>query len=160
MICRFVLASLAAVSLGAVALSAPASANPWGGYAGPPPWARAWGWHHRRHRHWGGPPAFYGRPVGPPHGYANPHARPQAYQPVDEVVVQPGRWSKPILKTIRAGATRLATRTMRMAPSAAPAVVGSRTRKHQPRATASFGVPAPISWRMSSPRLCPATWIR
>src|SRR6476620_9232672 len=82
------------------------------------------------------------------------------YQRVDEVVVQPGRWSKPILKTIRAGATRLGTRTMRMAPSAAPAVVGSRTRKHQPRATASVGVPAPISWRMSSPRLCPATWIR
>ena len=27
----------------------------------------------------------------------------------------------------------------------APLLVGSRTRKHQPRATASFGVPAPIS---------------
>jgi hypothetical protein len=77
MVRRFVLASLAAVSLGAAAFSAPASANPWGGYAGPPPWAQAWGWHHRHHRHWGGPPAFYGRPVGPPHGFANPHARPR-----------------------------------------------------------------------------------
>src|SRR5215216_4903109 len=47
-----------------------------------------------------------------------------AYQPVDEVVVQPGRWSKPILKTIRAGPALFATKTMRMAPSAAPLLVG------------------------------------
>jgi hypothetical protein len=38
-----------------------------------------------------------------------------AYQPVDEVVVPSGRWSKPILKTIRAGTALLSTRTMRMA---------------------------------------------
>ena len=37
------------------------------------------------------------------------------YQPVDEVVVPSGRWSKPILKTIRAGTALLSTRTMRMA---------------------------------------------
>src|SRR5215213_11539184 len=56
------------------------------------------------------------------------------YQPVDEVVVQPGRWSKPLLKTIRAGTALFATRTMRMAPSAAPSRIGNRTRTHQPRA--------------------------
>jgi predicted Co/Zn/Cd cation transporter (cation efflux family) len=37
------------------------------------------------------------------------------YQPVDEVVVPPRRWSQSDVKTIRAGTTRLATRTMRMA---------------------------------------------
>src|SRR5690349_21304429 len=84
----------------------------------------------------------------------------QAYQPVDEVVVQRGRWSKPILKTIRAGTALLATRTMRMAASAPASVVRSGTKTYQPRATASFGVPAPINRRISSPRLCPATWIR
>ena len=82
------------------------------------------------------------------------------YQPVDEVVVQPGRWSQSVVKRIRAGTTRLATRTIRMAASAAPLLIGSRISTHQPRAAASFGVPAPINRRMSSPRLCPATWIR
>lgn len=94
---KFVLASVAAVSLGVGALggSTEASANPWSGYGGPhhgyyggpPPWARAWGW--RRHRHywghegqpWGGPPV-YGRPVPPAH-YGQPYATPQphAYAP-------------------------------------------------------------------------------
>src|SRR4051794_30937548 len=55
--------------------------------------------------------------------------------------------------TIRAGMALWARRTIRMAASAAPSRVGSRTRKHQPRATASFGVPAPINRRISSPRL-------
>src|SRR4051812_10854856 len=59
---KFVLASVAAASLGVGALggSTEASANPWGGYGGPhhgyyggpPPWARAWGWR-RHHHHWG-----------------------------------------------------------------------------------------------------------
>jgi len=30
----------------------------------------------------------------------------------------------------------------------------------RPRAAASFGVPAPICWRIRMPRLWPATWIR
>src|SRR4051812_42833412 len=60
--------------------------------------------------------------------------------------------------TIRAGMALWATRTM-MRALYAPLLVGSRTNKHQPLATASFGVPAPMSRRMSSPRLCPATWI-
>src|SRR5215218_6333600 len=64
------------------------------------------------------------------------------YQPVDEVVVSSGRWSKAILKTIRAGMALWATRTV-MRASYAPLPVGSRTKKHQPLATASFGVPAP-----------------
>src|SRR3954454_57297 len=81
------------------------------------------------------------------------------YQPVDEVVVSSGRWSKAILKTIRAGMALWATKTM-MRASYAPLLVGSRTKKHQPPAMASFGVPAPMSRRISSPRLCPATWIR
>src|SRR3954454_4834991 len=81
------------------------------------------------------------------------------YQPVDEVLVQSERRSKRMFTTIRAGMALWATRTM-MRASYAPLLVGSRTRKHQPRATASFGVPAPISRRISSPRLCPATWIR
>src|SRR4051795_9629482 len=81
------------------------------------------------------------------------------YQPVDEVLVQSERRSKRIFTTIRAGMALWATRTM-MRASYAPLLVGSRTRKHQPRATASFGVPAPNSRRISSPRLCPATWIR
>src|SRR4051794_23314380 len=96
------------------------------------------------------------------------HGRPMAdgklfvrsYQPVDEVLVQSERRSKRIFTTIRAGMALRATRTMRMASSAALSAVGSRIRAHQPRATASFGVPAPMSRRMSSPRLCPATWIR
>src|SRR3954462_14919883 len=54
--------------------------------------------------------------------------------------------------TIRAGMALWATRTM-MRAAYAPLLVGSRTRKHQPRATASFGVPAPISRRISSLRL-------
>src|SRR4051812_42704888 len=57
--------------------------------------------------------------------------------------------------TIRAGMALWATRTM-MRAVYAPLLVGSRTRKHQPRATASFGVPAPISRRISSPRLLPS----
>src|SRR3954469_5227473 len=81
------------------------------------------------------------------------------YQPVDEVLVQSERWSKRMFTTIRAGMALWATRTM-MRASYAPLLVGSRTKKYQPRATASFGVPAPINRRMSSPRLCPATWIR
>src|SRR3954465_11416370 len=79
--------------------------------------------------------------------------------PLTKWLFRPGGGSKAILKTIRAGTARLATRTM-MRASYAPLPVGSRTRKPQPLATASFGVPAPISRRMSSPRLCPATWIR
>src|SRR3954468_19555111 len=77
----------------------------------------------------------------------------------DEVLVQSERRSKRMFTTIRAGMALWATRTM-MRASYAPLLVGSRTKKHQPRATASFGVPAPISRRISSPRLCPATWIR
>ena len=98
MVRHFVLASAAIASLSAAVLgaSAPASANPWGGYGGPyighygppPPWARAWGWHHHRHHHWGGPPPGYGRPV-PPHAYGRPYAPPQAYAP------RPGRGSGP-----------------------------------------------------------------
>src|SRR3954451_21930580 len=57
--------------------------------------------------------------------------------------------------TIRAGMALWATRTIRMAPSAAPSLIGSRIRTHQPRATASFGVPAPINRRISSPRFVP-----
>src|SRR4051794_40907798 len=81
-------------------------------------------------------------------------------QPVDEVLVQSERRSKRMFTTIRAGMALWATRTIRMAASAGPSLVGSRIRTHQPRATASFGVPAPINRRISSPRLCPATWIR
>src|SRR4051794_25588694 len=81
-------------------------------------------------------------------------------QPVDEVLVQSERRSKRMFKMIRAGMALWATRTIRMAASAAPSLIGSRISTHQPRATASFGVPAPINRRMSSPRLCPATWIR
>ena len=80
MIRKFVLASLTAASVVAAALGAAstASANPWG--YGPPPWARAWGWH--QHHHFGGrPPAFVGRPVAPPHAFVNPHGSPQAYAP-------------------------------------------------------------------------------
>src|SRR6476646_3680123 len=62
-----------------------------------------------------------------------------------------------MFKMIRAGIALWARRTVRMAASAAPLLVGSRIRTHHPPATASFGVPAPISRRMSSPRLCPAT---
>src|SRR3982750_3458401 len=80
-------------------------------------------------------------------------------QPVDEVLVQSERRSKRIFTTIRAGMALWATRTM-MRASYGPLLVGSRTRKHQPRATASFGGPAPLSRRISRPRLCPATWIR
>src|SRR3954467_15884902 len=58
-----------------------------------------------------------------------------------------------MFKMIRAGMEPWATRTLRMAASAAPSVVGSRIRTHQPHATASFGVPAPINRRISSPRL-------
>src|SRR3954469_14680659 len=82
------------------------------------------------------------------------------YQPVDEVLVQSGRRSKRMFTTIRAGMALWARRTIRMAASAAPSLAGSRISTHQPRATASFGVPAPINRRISSPRLCPATWIR
>ena len=82
------------------------------------------------------------------------------YQPVDEVLVQSGRRSKRMFTTIRAGMGLWARRTIRMAASAAPSLIGSRISTHQPRATASFGVPAPINRRISSPRLCPATWIR
>src|SRR3954453_20561179 len=81
-------------------------------------------------------------------------------QPVDEVLVQSGRRSKRMFTTIRAGMALWARRTIRMAASAAPSLIGSRISTHQPRATASFGVPAPINRRISSPRLCPATWIR
>jgi hypothetical protein len=93
MVRKFVLASLAAVSLSAAALGAstPASANPWGGYGrphhgsygGPPPWARAWGWRHHRHRHhhWGHRPPAYGQPVVPPHAYVRPHAPSHAFAP-------------------------------------------------------------------------------
>src|SRR3954464_9126225 len=73
-----------------------------------------------------------------------------AYQPVDEVLVQSERRSKRMFTTIRAGMALWATRTLRMASPAAPSVAGSRIRTHQPLATASFGVPAPISRRMSS----------
>ncbi len=83
-----------------------------------------------------------------------------SYQPVDEVVVLSRRWSQPVLKTIRAGPALFSTKTARRAAVVAPSVVESRTSKHQPRATASFGVPAPINRRMRSPRLYPATWIR
>src|SRR5215207_10169233 len=82
------------------------------------------------------------------------------YQPVDDVLVQSGRRSKRMFTTIRAGMALWARRTIRKAASAAPSLIGSRISTHQPRATASFGVPAPINRRMSSPRLCPATWIR
>src|SRR3954452_16603834 len=56
-----------------------------------------------------------------------------------------------MFKMIRAGMALWATRTIRMAAKAAPSLVGSRIRIriHQPLATASFGVPAPISRRMS-----------
>ena len=47
-----------------------------------------------------------------------------AYQPVDEVLVQSERRSKRMFKMIRAGMEPWATRTMRMASSAAPSVVG------------------------------------
>src|SRR3954470_10931265 len=83
----------------------------------------------------------------------------EAYQPVDEVLVQSERRSKRMFTTIRAGMALWATRTM-MRASYAPLLVGIRTKNPQPLATASFGVPAPISRRISSPRLCPATWIR
>ena len=91
--------------------------------------------------------------------HLNQRRKTDVYQPVDEVLVQSERRSKRIFTTIRAGMALWATRTM-MRASYAPLLVGSRTRKHQPRATASFGVPAPMSRRISSPRLCPATWIR
>ena len=91
MVRKFVLASLAAVSLSAAALggSTPASANPWGGYGHsyhgysgePPPWARAWGWRHHRHHRWGHRPPAYGQPVVPPHAYVRPYAPPHAYAP-------------------------------------------------------------------------------
>src|SRR4051812_13031300 len=106
-------------------------------------------------RRWLGPHIF--DRVCRAHGIGHRLTKP--YQPVDEVVVSSGRWSKAILKTIRAGMALWATRTV-MRASYAPLLVGSRTKKHQPPATASFGVPAPMSRRMSSPRLCPATWIR
>src|SRR5215207_2910445 len=74
------------------------------------------------------------------------------YQPVDEVLVQSERRSKRIFTKIRAGMALRATRTTRMAASAVLSAVGSRISTHQPRATASLGVPAPINRRMSSPR--------
>ena len=42
-----------------------------------------------------------------------------------------------------------------MAASAAPSLVGSRIRIHQPLATAPFGVPAPISKAHEQPEIVP-----
>src|SRR4051795_3028317 len=101
-------------------------------------------------------------PTGTPtefRGDAVATAKRDLNSPLTKWLFRPSGGSKAILKTIRAGMARLATRTM-MRASYAPLLVGSRTRKHQPLATASFGVPVPISRRISSPRLCPATWIR
>src|SRR5215207_4929887 len=47
-------------------------------------------------------------------------------QPVDEVLVQSGRRSKRMFTTIRAGMALWARRTIRMAASAAPSLIGSR----------------------------------
>jgi len=82
MLRKFMLAAIAAASLGAAALSGStaASANPYGYggphggyYGGPPPWARAWGW--QRHHHWG----YRGRSWGGPPPYARPVPQPHAY---------------------------------------------------------------------------------
>src|SRR3954447_6994563 len=55
---------------------------------------------------------------------AQPASETEAYQPVDKVLVQSERRSKRMFTTIRAGMEPWATRTMRMASSAAPSVVG------------------------------------
>ncbi len=76
-----------------------------------------------------------------------------AYQPVDEVRFHAGGHPKLVVKTIRVGAALVATRTRISASSAEPLSVESRTTRHQPLAAASLGVPAPISRRISRPRL-------
>src|SRR3954464_9915479 len=45
-------------------------------------------------------------------GGSPPCRRRLTYQPVDQVAVRSGRWSRPRLKTIRAGMALWATRTM------------------------------------------------